>query len=190
MYEKFEGFRNARSLANANAFYDIVKDQRKVDIKKKNRRSSIVKYRRFFYKFMQEVCKEPLTTIGAYLNQDHATVLHGIRRVEDIFLRKEGEKREYDLLKSTALGVEIPVYTPDEKDLHIQVLTEILQNNHKLLCSYQNKISELELSLSKLQYKLAQRLSKNSELKKEINIMRAEAKAIYQEYKKQKGIII
>jgi phosphomevalonate kinase len=190
MVNKFEGFRKGDSLSSANTFYDLVKDQQKVDIKKKSRRTSVVKYRRFFYKFMHEVCKEPLTTMGSYLGQDHATALHAINKLDSIFLRRPDEKREYELLKATVLGTTIPMYVPDKKDKYIQVLTERLQSNHKMLCNYQKQISDLEKLLLKSKYKIVQAENKNSELKKEINIMRSEAKSIYQEYKKQRGITI
>ena len=190
MLKKFEGFRYSGSLEKADAFYGIIKKEYRIDIKEKNRKSSTIKYRRFFYKFMKEVSEESLTPIGGFLGQDHATVLYAIRKLDQIFGRKLSEKREYDTLKASALGMSVPEVLPDEKDKYIKELTERIKSNSSLICNYQSKLTELEESLSKSNYKAAKLLTKNSELRKEITFLNQEMKSIYSAYKKHKGIEI
>jgi len=190
MIKKFEGFRHSDSLAKANAFYKILKRDYRIDIRKKNRKSQTIKYRRFFYKFMQEVCEEPLTPIGCFLGQDHATVLHAIRKLNEILGRKLSERREYDTLKASALGMSLPEVLPDEKDKYIKELTERIKNNSSLISNYQSKLTELEEVLAKSNCKISKLLIKNTELKKEISFLNREIKSIYHDYKKHKGIKI
>lgn len=190
MVNEFQGFRNSDSLSNANTFCKTVLKNHKIDIRTKTRIAPVVKYRRFFYKFMQEVCKEPLFTMGSFLGQDHATALHAIKTADALFATEIQEKTEYETIKATVIGTALPKYIPDKKDKFIADLTEKLQHNHDLLSRYQKKLSDLEDDKRRSNIKLINLQEANMELRKEIKFLKREMRHVYQEYKKEKGIRI
>ncbi len=53
-------------------------------LKMKTRKREIVEARQIYFKRSKEVTKSSLASIGALVNLDHATVLHGITTVNDV----------------------------------------------------------------------------------------------------------
>ena len=58
-------------------------------LKMKTRKREIVEARQFFFVEAKEQTKESLSRIGAYVGKDHATVLHGIKTVNNTVEVKE-----------------------------------------------------------------------------------------------------
>jgi hypothetical protein len=53
-------------------------------VKSKTRKRSIVEARQIYFKRAREITKKSLWEIGAYLNKDHSTVLHGIKTINSV----------------------------------------------------------------------------------------------------------
>lgn len=191
MSNKFEGFEKEGSLERAETFRKLIKKTHQINIKKKSRKGDIIKYRRFFYKFMVEVCEEKITRTGSYLGQNHATVLHALSKLNKILAKKLSEREEYETLKASVLGVfHSHEVISDEKQKYIEELSNKLKGNNSLITNYQIKLLQLEKSLNDSNRKISKLLIEKSELKKEVSYLNREMKSIYSDYKKHKGIEI
>lgn len=57
----------------------------------KSRKKDIVMYRFIFFYLIREKYKYTYECIGAYFNRDHATVLHGEKRIRELLEIKDKE---------------------------------------------------------------------------------------------------
>ncbi len=75
------------------------------------RKREVVQYRQFYFKYAKEHTKRSLADIGELVNKDHATVLHGIKTVNNCLLKEYevffGEREPGPEVKPEKLTAEI-----------------------------------------------------------------------------------
>lgn len=68
-------------------------------IKEKKRTALLVKVRQYIHYFCRSHTSESLTNIAMALKQDHATVLHGIRKIKNLYDVYPDTIKDVDIIK-------------------------------------------------------------------------------------------
>ncbi len=76
------------------------------------RKREIVQCRQLVYFFVKDYIVKSLTNIGAYFNQDHATVIHGINTIAALCENNKQMKQDVDEIKYKLdlLANRLPIY--------------------------------------------------------------------------------
>ena len=125
----------------------ITNDYFMVDIANKSRKAHLIKCRFLFYHTAYRLFPaETLSSLGRFLNQDHATVLHALKELPYII--------NYDTRFASLLDgyyKMIGLSDGDEQNIKVMDYDEIKQNKRKLIdLSAKLKIDELNKKLRNL----------------------------------------
>tara|TARA_B100000519_G_C14258654_1_gene446400 strand:- start:395 stop:793 length:399 start_codon:yes stop_codon:yes gene_type:complete len=116
----------------------VVEDQLGLNLKEKSRKKEYVEARYIYFKLCMDYAdKKTLSAIGNSLHKDHATVLHGLRSVNDWML--------YDI---TLLH--------QYEDLHkfLMKMSKAKKEKHSLYFSLAKKMHKITASVKKLEKKI------------------------------------
>ena len=143
--------------------YSVVKSVVKLDIKKKTKRRPWVHGRWIFYKIAWD-SDHTLTPIGSYTKRDHATVLHGLRKLDEVILTNDRIKKLYleclevlhEILEANGEKVIEQIQRASESYTNIQLAREISKlkkkavENQKKLQTYINTDCPVEKEIAKV----------------------------------------
>lgn len=74
----------------------LINDELGVDIDDTSRKRSVVEARALYYTILKNTTNLTLSKIGKLVNKDHATVLHGIKNLQDWMNQNQYLKNAYD----------------------------------------------------------------------------------------------
>lgn len=74
----------------------LINDELGVDIDDTSRKRSVVEARALYYTILKNTTNLTLSKIGELVNKDHATVLHGIKNLQDWMNQNQYLKNAYD----------------------------------------------------------------------------------------------
>lgn len=84
----------------------IVDNYFQLKIETNTRKRPYVEARAIYYKLCREFTNLSLEVIGGDFNKNHATVLHGLRQLENWMQQDSGIKNNYNLLKNKIFNIE------------------------------------------------------------------------------------
>lgn len=82
-----------------------------VYIKRKVRLRTHVEGRAIYYKIMRDVYGKSLTSIGRYFDKSHATIINGIKNIENWMAQDESLKRRYNQIFNEVVNSEEDIAT-------------------------------------------------------------------------------
>lgn len=82
----------------------LVNEAFNVDIMIKSRKRDVVMARAVYYWVAKNTTSHSLTTIGEFVNKDHATVIYSLNSIEDWILYDKFYKRKVDLIKKNVFN--------------------------------------------------------------------------------------
>ena len=108
---------------------DAVQEVTQLDINNNTRQRDYVMARCLYYHFARELTKKSLTEIGASMKQDHATVLHNLKKFDVHYKFDEDFKKHYHVLES------ILQPTPSAEDIIAEVgsIDEVIKQRQDLI---------------------------------------------------------
>ena len=108
---------------------DAVQRVTRLSINKNTRQRDYVMARCLYYHFARELTKKSLTEIGASTKQDHATVLHNLKKFDVHYKFDEDFKKHYNIL------VSILEPTPSAEDIIAEVgsIDEVIKQRQDLI---------------------------------------------------------
>lgn len=82
----------------------LVNEAFNVDIMIKSRKRDVVMARAVYYWVAKNTTSHSLTTIGEFVNKDHATVIYSLNSIEDWILYDKFYKRKVNLIKKNVFN--------------------------------------------------------------------------------------
>lgn len=123
----------------------IVQNHFKLDISENSRRFELVFARACYFKICRDLTKNSYQRIGASLGKNHATVMHGIKTLNDLVETDKDLKNRFDSLLNK--------FSQYNKIKEKMTLTQLVREYNKLLllCGEKDaKIKELEQTIYQL----------------------------------------
>lgn len=138
---------------------NIINRRFRVSIGNKSRKREIIEARFIYYSICYHDLKMSLASIGRTTKQDHATVLHGIKRVDEWYEIDGSFKRKYDEVHKIARDMD-SLKTKETKKEHETRLSSVTSEYE--IAELKRKLNSLETEYNKLMDKYVDVCSKKS----------------------------
>lgn len=138
---------------------NIINKRFRVSIGKKSRKREVIEARFIYYSICYHDLKMSLASIGRTTKHDHATVLHGIRRVDEWYQIDGSFKRKYDEVHKIARDMDT-LNTKETKKQHETRLSSVTSEYE--IAELKRKFTNLEREYNKLMDKYIDVCSKKS----------------------------
>ena len=115
------------------------------DVKSKNRKRQNVDAKYIYYKISRETTSLSTADIGMYVNRDHASVLHGLKKFKDYYKLDQSFRRTYNRIISLMIDNKFDFSIKDIDTQFVELkdtYSLLVEEHHKLKLNFDTKLKD------------------------------------------------
>jgi len=139
-------------MTNTTNIKEIINKYFELDISKKTRQREYIEARFIYFTLVKKYTGLSLAAIAKTTSQNHATVLHGIKKLKDLMLHDKRLKFNYKLLDNKVADNDSAVKDFDFTEGLVQRYLSLKQTNEELTKTINELTEKLDLTREQLRF--------------------------------------